>query len=107
MPQMMGNAQYNILIINHPLSQTRFEVVVFSGVTTCSLIGMNVMEDSAASEMLISTKLNSGMSQKTLTSKYCTIMINKVNGIEELPSVTLVRTMVVYEWALCGRLQVS
>jgi len=34
-------------------------------------------------------------------------MINKVNGIQELPSVTLVRTKVVYDWALHGRLQVS
>jgi len=34
-------------------------------------------------------------------------MINEVNGIQELPRVTLVRTKVVDDWALCGRLQVS
>jgi len=34
-------------------------------------------------------------------------MINKVNGIQELPSVTLIRTKVVDDWALRGRLQVS
>lgn len=32
---------------------------------------------------------------------------DKVNGIQELPSVTLVRTKVVYDWALRGKLQVS
>jgi hypothetical protein len=90
MPQTRGKVQYN-LIINHLLSQTRFEVIILSGVATCSLIGTNVMEDFAASEMLASTQINNGTSQKTLTSKHCTIMINQVNRTEQLQSVTLVR----------------